>query len=552
MNYETEGATGTAAQKPGNNSSGFTGGSSGNSQASKLFGGGGEDENEEDERFQALCDNCDWSRRIDIKYVVCIQCEWRFNKLEDPQGLICMCQKYGLCFACSQSKGIQVISKENEVGGTKSKSQKPQLEEIFRHSLQLFQVTQDGLQETLAFVFECVQQIGLKQVLKDQLEQITLKQKKFSAEAQQLMRNYLYELAFMLIESETQSQEVTRRILDQFKDFENKEKKLLKTIGKQEGYALYKFEQIIFVQKLLNSLSGGQSEGFVNSFEGYRDLHVMVRRLLKFLIKEFTEKRKEFRELDLGFKLINRLGTDIPELVDQSSAHLRELGQILVEDLELYSQVFGNRIRTEEEGEFVIKQCVYIIKCLQKSLDWSQFWSFLQTCENIMRSPSLEIIHAFEFLFQNLFSSEFPLESILNNIPFLEVNDRVGGKEKYTKFERGRSQPKKGSQPLDFIPTLLSMTPFSWSNIFFELSNYFFFLIPPPPPPHHLNRFDQHAYQGEVPGRLPQFPAAAAGREIEEPQPETEPDGEPAEDDRLSRQPVLDLAREAVHFQLRG
>lgn len=46
------------------------------------------------------------------------------------------------------------------------------------------------------------------------------------------MRNYLYELAFMLIESETQSKEVTRRILDQFKDFENKEKKLLNSIGK--------------------------------------------------------------------------------------------------------------------------------------------------------------------------------------------------------------------------------------------------------------------------------------------------------------------------------
>lgn len=88
---------------------------------------------------------------------------------------------------------------------------------------------------------------------------------------------------------------------------------------------------------MLNSLFGGHSEGFVNTFEGYRDLHVMVRRLLKFLIKEFNEKKKEFRELDLGFRLINRLGIDLPDLIDQGDEYVEELTEILIEDLEIYS-----------------------------------------------------------------------------------------------------------------------------------------------------------------------------------------------------------------------
>lgn len=81
----------------------------------------------------------------------------------------------------------------------------------------------------------------------------------------------------------------------------------------------------------------------------------MVRRLLKFLIKEFNEKKKEFRELDLGFRLINRLGIDLPDLIDQGDEYVEELTEILIEDLEIYSQTFGSRMRIEEEGEFVIK-----------------------------------------------------------------------------------------------------------------------------------------------------------------------------------------------------
>jgi hypothetical protein len=56
----------------------------------------------------------------------------------------------------------------------------------------------------------------------------------------------------------------------------------------------------------------------------------MVRRLLVFLIKEFTEKSKDFRELDLGFKLINRLGTDLPDLIDKGNEYVEELTEILI------------------------------------------------------------------------------------------------------------------------------------------------------------------------------------------------------------------------------
>lgn len=166
----------------------------------------------------------------------------------------------------------------------------------------------------------------------------------------------------------------------------------------------------------------------------------MVRRLLKFLVKEFNEKNKEFRELDLGFKLINRLGSDLPELIDKGVIYLEELTEILLEDLELYTETFGNRNRIEEEAEFVLKQCVYIIKSLCKTYRKDHFWKFLELSAKIIKSTSLEIIFAFQFLFLNFFSAEFHQNYVISNTRLLEWNDRVGDiisqdiKEKFANF----------------------------------------------------------------------------------------------------------------------
>lgn len=158
------------------------------------------------------------------------------------------------------------------------------------------------------------------------------------------------------------------------------------------------------------------------------------------MVKEFTEKNKDFRELDLGFKLINRLGSDLPELIDKGGVYLEELTEILVEDLIIYTETFGNRNRIEEEAEFVLKQCVYVIKSLCKTFRKDQFWKFVSLTNKIIKSTSLEMVYAFQFLFLNFFSAEFSTQYVVFNTQMLEWNDRVGDiisqdiKEKFANF----------------------------------------------------------------------------------------------------------------------
>jgi hypothetical protein len=66
------------------------------------------------------------------------------------------------------------------------------------------------------------------------------------------------------------------------------------------------------------------------------------------------------------------------------------------------------------------------MKCLCKTYRKDQFWKFLNLVGKVIKSNSLEIVFAFQFLFLNFFSADFHQSYIVENIHFLEMNDRVG------------------------------------------------------------------------------------------------------------------------------
>jgi hypothetical protein len=84
---------------------------------------------------------------------------------------------------------------------------------------------------------------------------------------------------------------------------------------------------------------------FVATLEGYHDLHVMVKRLFDFLAREHSEKKNDFRDLDTGFLLLNKLANDLPALIELD---VRRILPLLLEDFAFYAKNFGARARGKD------------------------------------------------------------------------------------------------------------------------------------------------------------------------------------------------------------